>query len=520
MYIDKLQQFWTEQERDAVRQNDKKAEELRKEWDEYEALTPEWLEVEQELSDTIRDTRNIRDAVKERYIASFKKKPRNILKDVKEIVTATTQEEFTDELNRRKIEISRNVVGIDAEGTPQIVKDFFTHDWQRYFDEATAETYENFYYFLGERCRYQLEALARYDLDHEEYDKILHAHISQWYKKSTTTQPMAVQNGKIINALAKMGGKKPEKDAFANTAIYSADGVQLFMEEFDKVKRGLSINAHKLLILAMNEFNKINNFEVTPDKGKLSLNNLRLGVHFSFTYYAELRGYDLSNKEQIKELRKSVNRDLTILKKSASLRWEENIKGKNVNFDDMSFFGRVYLKGDVIYMELTQSFGLYLKMLTLTQYSPGLMLIDGRSPNAYAIGVKMCEHYNMDNNVFKGTYNILRVETLLKETNLPTYEKILSQRGSWEAKIKEPFETALDTLTQVGVLSSWAYAGKRGKVLSDAEGYNITNYHEWADLRIKFELKNPKDQTERLERKAHEKKKSEARKARANKKKN
>ena len=328
------------------------------------------------------------------------------------------------------------------------------------------------------------------------------------------------QNGKIINALAKMGGKKPEKDAFANTAIYSADGVQLFMEEFDKVKRGLSINAHKLLILAMNEFNKINNFEVTPDKGKLSLNNLRLGVHFSFTYYAELRGYDLSNKEQIKELRKSVNRDLTILKKSASLRWEENIKGKNVNFDDMSFFGRVYLKGDVIYMELTQSFGLYLKMLTLTQYSPGLMLIDGRSPNAYAIGVKMCEHYNMDNNVFKGTYNILRVETLLKETNLPTYEKILSQRGSWEAKIKEPFETALDTLTQVGVLSSWAYAGKRGKVLSDAEGYNITNYHEWADLRIKFELKNPKDQTERLERKAHEKKKSEARKARANKKKN
>lgn len=519
MYIDKLQPFWKDEERKATEDGNRKAEELRIEWGSYEPLTPEWLEVEQELTEVINHIRDIRKVVLNRYIESFKSKPSRVLKDVKEIVNATTQEEFIEELNKRKIEINRTVTGLSAEGSPITVQEFVTKEWQRYFDESTAETYENFYYFLGDRCRAQLDVLAYYDLDHEEYDKILHAFISQWYKKSSATQPITAPHGKLTDAIAKMGATKPDKDRKANTALYTADSLQAVVTQFDEIKRGLTINAHKLLTVAMGEFANVNNFEVVTEK-TASLKNLHLGVHFSFTEYAEKRGYDLTNKEQMKELRKSVRKDLQLLFNCRPLRWEEKINGRVQNFDEMRILGRVSLKGDVIYMEFTQTFAFYLSLLPLSQYSQGLLTIDGRNPNAYNMGNKMCEHYNIDNNKFKGTYNTLRVETLLNQTNLPEYETILSQRGSWEHKIKEPFEAALESLCDAGVLSSWAYAGKRGKVLTDKEAYNITNYYEWRDLIVKFELKDPKDQTKRLESKAQEKKKKAARKYRADKKKN
>ena len=517
MYIDKLQPFWTEEERRIIQLDNERAEELRQEWGNYEVLTREWLEVEQELSEIIDSTRLIKEAILERYIESFKDKPSRVLKDVKEIVNATTQEEFIEELNKRKVLISRNVASIE-EDTPKTVKNFFTADWQRYFEESTAETYENFYYFLGDRCRSQIEVMLRYDLDHEEYDKILHTFISKWYKKASASQPITVPHGRMTDAFAKMSGTKPTKDAKAHTALYTADGLSAVVEQFDEIRRGLTINADKLLTVAKGEFSKVNNFELATDAESI-LKNLRLGVHFSLTEYAEMRGCDLTNKEQMKEFRKNVIKDLKALRRCRPLQWEERVNGRVQNFDEMAILGRAYLKGDVIYMEFTQSFGLYLSMLPLTQYSRGLFLIDGRSPNAYLMGWKMCKHYNMDNNRFKGTYNTLRVRTLLKETTLPTYEKILSQRGSWESKIKEPFENALDTLCRIGVLSSWAYAGTRGRVLTDEEAYSITNYHEWEDLIIKFELKDAKEQEDRLGRKADEIKKREIRKHRAEKKK-
>ena len=262
MYIDKLQPFWTDAERKAVQLNNEKAEALRQEWGNYEVLTREWLEVEQELSDVIENTRNIRRVVLDRYIDSFKSKPSRVLKDVKEIVNATTQEEFIEELNRRKFEINRSITGIDAEGSPKVVQDFFTDKWQRYFDESTAETYENFYYFLGDRCRAQLDVMARYDLDHEEYDKILHAFISQWYKKASTVQPIPSPHGKFTDAFAKMGATKPNKDRKADTALYAADSLQAVIKDFEGIKRGLTINAHKLLTVAMGEFANVNNFEI------------------------------------------------------------------------------------------------------------------------------------------------------------------------------------------------------------------------------------------------------------------
>ena len=509
MLIDKLQPFWTEEEQAQLANNRGRTEELRKKWSNYDVLTPEWLEIAEELTVLGKEVSRLHDAVEERYINSFKKKPIKILDDVKAIVNATDRQEFLDRLESNRIDVYRNMTGLD-----ESLYSIANEEWQQVLAETTRESYSNLYYFLGERLQSQLRALDYYRIDRAEYDKILHIYISQWYKRETSEQPITVPHGKLTDSLAKMGGESADRDLLG-TAHYSTGDMQAVVERFDELRRGLTINAHKLLTVATGEFAKINNY----DKDIQKEHPLRLGVHFSFTDYAEGRGIDLTNKGQVKELRKSVSKDLTLLRRTAFLRWEEKVQGRPYNFDEMGLFGRTYLKDDIIYMEFTQSFGAYLSLLPLTQYPKALLLVDGRNPNAYNMGLKMCEHFNLDNNRYKGTHNTLRVSTLLKETTLPSYDKIMEQRTSWESKIKEPFEKALDSLYEVGVIASWNYAKTGGIELTDEEAYNITNFHEWQDYLIKFELKNPKDQTERLEHRAQERKRTEARKTKANKKK-
>ena len=508
MLIDKLQPFWTDADKEQLSKNRERAEVLRKDWSNYELLTPEWLTVAGELTELGKEASALKEAVEGRYIDSFKKRPIKILDDVREIVNATDREEFISHLEKNRIEIYRNYAGIG-----ESIYSLANEEWQQLLAESTKESYSNMYYFLGGRLQSQLKALDYYGIDRAEYDKVLHVYISQWYKREKSEHPITVPHGKLTDSLAKMGNSNPDKDLLGN-AYYNTGDMQAVVERFDELRRGLNINAHKLLTVATGEFAKVNNYDMEERQG----NPLRLGVHFSFTDYAEDRGIDLTNKEQVKELRKSINKDLTLLRRTAFLRWDEKVQGKPYNFDEMGLFGRTYLKDDVIYMEFTQSFGLYLSLLPLTQYSKALLLVDGRNPNAYNMGLKMCEHFNLDNNRYKGTHNVLRVSTLLKETSLPSYDKVTKQRTSWESKIKEPFEQALDKLYELGVISSWSYAKTGGIDLTDEEGYNITNFHEWQDLLIKFELSNPKDQTERLERKAKERKRTEAKKARASNK--
>lgn len=509
MFIDKLVPFWTDEDRERFARNSERTEELRATWSKYEILSNEWIKVAEELTVLGKEASEIQQGLFDRYIASFKKRPIRVLEDVKEIVNATERQEYLDELQTRKVKINQSVVATDVAGL-----NLLTDEWQKLFYDTTRENYENFYYFLGDRLQAQLAVMDYYGIDRAEYDKILHVYISQWYKREKSEQPITVPHGKLTDSLAKMGGASADRDLLG-TAHYSTGDMQAVVERFDELRRGLTINAHKLLTVATGEFAKVNNY----DKDLQKEHPLRLGVHFSFTDYAEGRGIDLTNKGQVKELRKSVSKDLTLLRRTAFLRWEEKVQGRPYNFDEMGLFGRTYLKDDIIYMEFTQSFGAYLSLLPLTQYPKALLLVDGRNPNAYNMGLKMCEHFNLDNNRYKGTHNTLRVSTLLRETTLPSYDKIMEQRTSWESKIKEPFEKALDSLYEVGVIASWNYAKTGGIELTDEEAYNITNFHEWQDYLIKFELKNPKDQTERLEHKAQERKRTEARKTKANKKK-
>ena len=146
-------------------------------------------------------------------------------------------------------------------------------------------------------------------------------------------------------------------------------------------------------------------------------------------------------------------------------------------------------------------FSEYLLKLPIGQLPVKLLGVDARSYNAYYIGLKLSFYSSIDNNIYRGTNQILKVKTLLKCTDLPDISTVRKQRKSWEERIKEPLEKALDTLYSIGVISDWYYSKSKGVRLTDEEATTF-DYESWIETRVHFELANAPDQTERLERKA------------------
>ena len=167
-------------------------------------------------------------------------------------------------------------------------------------------------------------------------------------------------------------------------------------------------------------------------------------------------------------------------------------------------------------MEFGRNMAEYLKQLPLTQYPQGLLAIDARSENAYRLGLKMAEHFSIDNNQLKGTADRLKVSNLLAVTNLPTIEDLQNEKQDnsrqWYTRTKEPFENALDALTGK-VIKNWEYVKSKGIPLTEEEAYSITDYETFISLYVQFELLEAPEHKDRLARRAEEKKAAETKKA-------
>ena len=196
---------------------------------------------------------------------------------------------------------------------------------------------------------------------------------------------------------------------------------------------------------------------------------------------------------------------------SSSLYFEDSVKGKQGDFAIANILGKGSISKGNIVIEFTLSMGEYLIQLPLTQYPIALLSIDERNNNAYNMGLKMTEHYNMDNNHIVKTAQLLKVRTLLQPTTFPTISTVNKNRNSWEDRIKEPFERALDALTQCGLLNDWRYSHSQGIEMTDEEAKSFTTYEEWESTLVHFTLKDAPDHTARLEARAEEKKARQAR---------
>lgn len=330
-------------------------------------------------------------------------------------------------------------------------------------------------------------------------------------------------HSKPTNALISMSSKNAKsKDLYGKNAIIEKDDVKLEIIDFNSIRGALGVSTNKLLSAALIEFTKQNT------EADLTKNNINTRVSIPLKDYALACGYEVEekitknmNKEEIekekerasnalKYARKQINKDLNILFAS-KVSWKETSKRfKNKDFMDYRFIVGKGIRKGRIHIEFYSGFSDNMVQQAITPHPLALFKVDAGKPTAYAIGRKMATHYGMNNNIIKGTYNRLKVQTLLNVTDLPTLEKVRQSRNSWYERIKEPLENALDHLTskEVNFLKDWTYCKPLGKTMTKEEA-NFTNkpFEEWANTLILFEVVDApsyKDRLKQLEEKKKE----------------
>ena len=288
-------------------------------------------------------------------------------------------------------------------------------------------------------------------------------------------------SGKATNILGRARTKGKFDPA---TRALTVEGVNIFSTE--SVQK-IGVGTAKIFRYAVAEFTKRNHQNATGDK-------INSRIFLDVEDFAIANGVDITSTDAMKNFRRKVKNSLNILLTS-NITWTEKIKGKEKSYSGMNYIGKYDLDGNALRIEFTISMAEYLASLPLIKYPRSLYKLDDRDFNAFAIGEAMCIHYSQDNNVIRQTEGKLRVETLLKCTSFPTYDELKAQKRSWEERVKEPFENALDHLTMSGFLKEWKYCYEGGIEITDEEikAGIINSYEKFISLIVKFELNDYED---------------------------
>ena len=291
-------------------------------------------------------------------------------------------------------------------------------------------------------------------------------------------------NGTATNKLATIGRKtKPRIKPLAdNEATIEYGDFKVFIEKYSN-KKSLKVGVVKLLDILAIKFAKSNHYKAK---------NPNRTVTFSLDEYINLLGI-----KDIKSARKRLKEALDTLY-SISLEWEEKSKGKVINYAKMRICEAQGIERGVASFTFTTRMAQYLNQSYIMQYPLELLAISERNPNAYPIARKLALHHSIDNNIKKGTANIISVAKLLEVApEIPNIEVVRAVNGSWSERIKGALEKALDAIE--GVVS-WEYSNSKGIPLTDKQ-LEISDYETFIKLFVKFDIKGAPDQTERLEEK-------------------
>lgn len=515
MIIDKVKPYWTEEDRERIRKLRNEQSELAdKALEKRYSPREEFMPILERFREIDHEATQIKRTVEERYRKSKTKK--EILADVQEILNAITKEDYQDNI----AEQLRSLAELQAGGASNSLLDSLKN--------ISTENYEHCYWFVSAKLVAQLNAFASDEDSTEKVQALVHKCVSQWYENPSPSYFPVVQ-GKPFDAFSYMSGSNATIDKVARTASISKLGADLVVSNFDETRLSLGISADKLLTMALAIFTKQNDFR----SGK----ELNRHVAMDLKEYAKLIGYDVDEhqtrtpeeakkekkraKNQLDNARRVINADLDTLYK-ADFSWAEYVRGELINFDRIRLVTRAKSLGGEILISFTPEIATYLAdRYTLMQYPAKLLRISGRKPTAYYLGKKMSEHFFMDNNMIRGTNDILKISSLLAVTDLPSYEEVQKKdRGHWEQRIKEPFERALDELTSEGILKNWEYTHAKKLPLTEEEASSIVNHRDFVKLYLHFTLADTAtvllENTDRMDKKkqdiekAKEKKKSKS----------
>lgn len=468
-----------------------------------------------------------------------------ILEDVKKIVNAYTQEDYLQHLRNVKTIIQARQFIINAD-IPEKEKTIVF----KYLEEQAQEGFYNCYMLIWE---YLEEALKLLDEEpgretKKEAIEIIRARVGLWYERpiegvlgerTTPSSNLPILHGRATDAIAQMVGKSSllTVDQIAHTGTYSTGKgdkeIIGILKHFDTLAGALGVSTHKLLMAGIAVFTDRNH------TGENSRQIKDTSVAIPLKVYASKCGYDVEThkkstpeeakkeaeraKSALKNARRKIAKDLELLY-NFSLKYKDNVRGKITDFGERRLIDSYDIKSGYIYFNFAKEFSEYLIQLPLNQYPEVLLGLDERNSNAYNIGLQLAYHFNNDNNIGKGTAQLLKVKTLLSYTDLPGIDVIRTQNKSWVERIKEPLEASLDALggeyiaetydkktktkksvkrKGCGYLKDWEYTHAKGTPLTDEEaGALINDYELWADTLVKFTPMFTVDHTARLEAKA------------------
>ena len=303
---------------------------------------------------------------------------------------------------------------------------------------------------------------------------------------------------------------QPEIDPVTgNATIKLGNGFVLHIENYARTGREWKVSTIKLLRYCTILLAKANHYrEKNPSA-------IQTDVVFTIADYMKLLG-----KSQTERIRKRVRAqliaDIDTLDNSR-IKWTEKRKGRNradrafLNTPLLGGSSGINKQGNVIVRFSREMAECLVQDAFFTQYPLLLFKTDERNPVILPLGDKLSTHSSIDNNIRRGTANIISVKKLLKalQAQIPSYKTVMKEDRHWERRIKDPLEKGFDGMKDC---VRWEYCNSKGLPLSD-EQLADTSYANFASLYIHFEMIGAPDQTERLQAKAERAKKRKAKKA-------
>ena len=289
----------------------------------------------------------------------------------------------------------------------------------------------------------------------------------------------------FMDTLPQINSRTINEDAKGNYYI-TINRTKINMTDTEGLVIALGVPTHKLLSSALE---------------LVTANQKHNTVFISTKDYFQSIGYDISDPEVFKKNITRTNQYLLTMQRMIVSEAKEKKRRKKIT--NMNIVTKTSIDNDFITIQFHPEYVSYLKNRnTIMQYPRALLGIDARSTNAYRMGYKMATHSSIDNNIVRGSNNTLEVETLYNVTDLPAIETVREQRNSWSRSIRNPFETALETLVEAKVITKWYYCKPKGKKMNPQERETSrAKYETWIRSYIHFEMKDAPDRLDAIRKK-------------------
>lgn len=294
-----------------------------------------------------------------------------------------------------------------------------------------------------------------------------------------------------MNKLIRMD--QPEKDPYAMEAPPLVSGrVKFFIGSKEITELKITPFTNKLIRILNQELAKVNRYReaVKQDTVQISLITLM-----------EKCGCTSFTKASMDKFRLKLKKHLCLLD-SLKVEWRDS-KGKD--YERMSFIRKQGIRKGYVIVQFEQDMANYLNHAYVMNFPQWLYRLNEKNPNLFPLACKLWEHYSNDNNLKKGTANILKVTTLLENCpTIPTYEDVMSKGRQVGQLIITPLLNTINALEDSGEMRiEWCNAKREPLNKTQLDAYAADwsgNYHSFTAGFLHFEFNGTeKQEVARLE---------------------